>query len=484
MRSASDFIFLNHNDGLPQKGGWQTIGNSNLWRYNLHYFDDLTALNCEERIKWHRALISRWIEENIPREGIGWEPYPTSLRIVNWIKYALAGNNMNSDWIRSLAIQSRWLRKRLEWHLLGNHLLTNAKALCFAGCYYKGKEAQEWLKQGRDILIDQLSEQILGDGGHFELSPMYHNIILEDVLDLINLSAAYPNQIPQEVTNQLKDFSNRMFQWREIMEHPDEELAFFNDCARGIAAPSLLLKEYAARLGLENLDSIEKHQVYLEHSGYFRWEQGSAVLIGDVGQIGPDYIPGHGHADTLSFELSIGSQRIFVNSGTSFYEDSPERLRQRGTGAHNSVEVDGENSSEVWKSFRVARRAKPFDLRIKKRGGEWRELECSHDGYKRLKGRNIHCRSWQLEEGRLVVRDNIQGPFIKAAARFYLHPAIKVTGNALILPNGLNIQFAGEGGEFKIVASTWHPEFGKSIPSRCIELHINKPKASVFFEWN
>lgn len=484
MRNAGDFIFLNHNDCLPQKDGWQTIGNSDLWRYNLHYFDDLTARNCEERIKWHRALIARWIEENIPREGIGWESYPTSLRIVNWIKYALAGNSMDSDWIRSLAIQSRWLRKRLEWHLLGNHLLANAKALCFAGCYYKGKEAQEWLKQGLDVLIDQLSEQILTDGGHFELSPMYHNIILEDVLDLINLSAAYPNQIPQEIINQLKDFSFRMFQWREIMEPVDGDLAFFNDCARGIAAPSFLLKGYAARIGLENLGSIEKHQVYLEHSGYFRWGQGSAVLIGDVGQIGPDYNPGHGHADTLSFELSIGSQRIFVNSGTSAYEDSSERLRQRGTGAHNSVEIDGENSSEIWKSFRVARRAKPFDLRIKKRGGEWHELECSHDGYKRLKGRNIHCRSWQLEEGRLVVIDKIQGPFMRAVARFYLHPAIKVKGNALILPNGLNIQFAGEGGEFKIVASTWHPEFGKSIPSHCIELHLNTSKASVFFEWN
>lgn len=484
MRGAGDFIFLNHNDCLPQKGGWQTIGNSALWRYNLHYFDDLTARNYEERIKWHRALINRWIGENIPGDGIGWDSYPTSLRIVNWIKYAFAGNSMDSDWIRSLAIQSRWLRKRLEWHLLGNHLLTNAKALCFAGCFFQGKEAQEWLKQGLDLLGDQLSEQILDDGGHFELSPMYHNIILEDVLDLINLSLAYPEQIPVEYQNQLQKCSRMMFRWMGFMGHPDGESAFFNDATKEIAAPPQELKEYAVHLGLESSDSIEKHQVYLEPSGYFRWVRGPAVLIGDVGQIGPDYIPGHGHADTLSFELSIGAQRILVNPGTSLYEDSPERLRQRGTGAHNTVEVDGENSSEVWKSFRVARRAKPFDFRIKKRGEEWRELECSHDGYKRLKGRNIHCRSWQLEEGRLVVRDKIQGPFMSAVARFHLHPAIKVTGNSLLLPNGMNIKFAGEGGEFQIVESMWHPEFGKSIPSHCIELHLNTPKASVSFEWN
>jgi uncharacterized heparinase superfamily protein len=244
------------------------------------------------------------------------------------------------------------------------------------------------------------------------------------------------------------------------------------------------LKNYAARVGVSHCSSNISSQEYLKESGFFRWSNCEAVLIGDVGSIGPDYIPGHGHADTLSFEFSYAGQRIIVNSGTSLYEESSERLRQRGTSAHSTVEINGENSSEVWKSFRVARRANPFDFRIKKHGGEWIEIVCSHDGYKRLKGRNIHCRSWQLKEGRLIIRDEIQGPFVSAVARFHLHPAIKVTGNSLLLPNGMDIQFRGEGGEFQIVKSTWHPEFGKSIPSHCIEFHLNTSKASVSFEWN
>ncbi|MFB1490650.1 MULTISPECIES: heparinase II/III family protein [unclassified Thiocapsa] len=48
-------------------------------------------------------------------------------------------------------------------------------------------------------------------------------------------------------------------------------------------------------------------------------EAGSAVALLDVAPIGPDYLPGHAHADTLSFELSLFGQRVIVNGGTSRY---------------------------------------------------------------------------------------------------------------------------------------------------------------------
>ena len=166
------------------------------------------------------------------------------------------------------------------------------------------------------------------------------------------------------------------------------------------------------------------------------------------------------------------------------YEESAERLRQRGTSAHNTVEIDGVNSSQVWKSFRVARRASPYDLSIKKHNGNWLELSCSHDGYQRLKGRNVHRRTWQLERDKLVVKDVITGPFESAVARFHLHPEIKAIGNDLLLPNGAIIRFAGEGGEFQCVDVTWYPEFGKTIPSKCIELHMKTSNACTYFEWN
>ena len=63
------------------------------------------------------------------------------------------------------------------------------------------------------------------------------------------------------------------------------------------------------------------------------------------------------HADNLSFEWSLGEQRVLVNSGTSLYGVSSERHRQRKTKSHNTVEIDGFDSSEIWSGFRVARRA-------------------------------------------------------------------------------------------------------------------------------
>ncbi len=98
--------------------------------------------------------------------------------------------------LESLALQLRWLRRRLEYHLLGNHLLCNGKALVFGRLYFEGPEADEWLRTGLAVVERELREQILDDGAHFERSPMYHLIVLEDLLDMININCAYDRPIP------------------------------------------------------------------------------------------------------------------------------------------------------------------------------------------------------------------------------------------------------------------------------------------------
>ena len=128
------FHFLNEIHDLSEHD-WDGDTLEKLWRYNLHYFDDLNAQDAATRKDWHRALLVRWVRENPPATGTGWEPYPTALRIVNWIKWSLAGNELPDECLESLAVQTRWLAKRLEIHLLGNHLFANAKALVFAGLF-------------------------------------------------------------------------------------------------------------------------------------------------------------------------------------------------------------------------------------------------------------------------------------------------------------------------------------------------------------
>ena len=140
----------------------------------------------------------------------------------------------------------------------------------------------------------------------------------------------------------------------------------------------------------ENLvQPVKEFLVDLPDSGYSRIDMGDVVAIIDRAAVGPDYLPGHAHADTLSFELSIFGQRVIVNSGTSTYREGSERLRQRGTSSHSTVVIDNQNSSEVWASFRVARRAKIFNVETSIDNGKI-YLSAQHDGYKRLSGSPIH----------------------------------------------------------------------------------------------
>ena len=135
ITKANKFSFLN-TDGDLSEIGWDGPQREKLWRYNQHYFDDLNAYQAELRIDYHKELLENWILENAPGVGVGWESYPTSLRIVNWIKWSLRTEKLSESAMQSLAIQLRWLSRRLEIHLMGNHLFANAKALVFGGLFF------------------------------------------------------------------------------------------------------------------------------------------------------------------------------------------------------------------------------------------------------------------------------------------------------------------------------------------------------------
>jgi uncharacterized heparinase superfamily protein len=401
-----------------------------LWLYNLHYFDFPTS-----------ELIERWLAENPAGHGHGWEPYPLSRRIVNWIKWDLAGNRLSQSAIASLANQARALAQSLEYHLQANHLFANFKALVFAGSFFSASEADRWFSIGSEGLAGQVSEQFLADGGHFERSPMYHALLLEDLLDLTNLAAVYAK------AGDWSDPLPRILGWLEAMCHPDGEVSFFNDACYGVAPSLCELQQYARRLGMFSVP------VRLGESGYIRLEKSDAVVLFDAAPIGPDYQPGHAHADTLSFELSVHGQRQLVNSGISTYENSPERLAQRGTAAHNTVRIDGRNQSEVWRAFRVARRARPANIRSDHRTF----AEASHTGYLRLKDPVLHTRRLELRSDAVVVSDTLVGRNVHTAEIFFhCHPEAQVQVD-------LDPRLTRS-----VESTSWHPEFNRSIPNKTI----------------
>ncbi|MHB1037907.1 MAG: heparinase II/III family protein [Pirellulales bacterium] len=492
------FRFLNEEREIDSAEAWRDERLDLLWLYNLHYFEDLNSLGADDRRAWHGELVERWIRENPPGLGPGWHPYPLSQRIVHWIKAALAGQPLSEAALHSLAVQARYLSHRLETYLLGNHLLANAKALVFAGTFFSGEEAEQWRATGLRILAREIPEQVLPDGGHFERSSMYHGIILEDLLDLENLAAAYPENLPEPgraAPRRWTEVIERMRRWLKTMCHPDGQIALFNDAAVGIACRPADLDAYAQRLGLAPVSEPAEGLTHLDASGYIRLQQGPAVAFLDVGPIGPDYLPAHAHADTLTFELSLWGRRFLVNSGTSCYRDDPQRQWERSTAAHNTVEVDRADSSEVWGRFRVARRARPRGLEIAAPPGGALEVSCAHDGYRRLPGRVVHRRTWRLAADRFDITDVLEGTSQSAVARFHLHPEVVPCG-AGVSPaqdapsSSLAFQHAGRtvawsspGAAGRLEPSTYHPEFGLSQPNLCLSVVLPTRKTVHSFSW-
>ena len=411
---------------------WNDPGIEKLWLYHLHYLE-----------RPHPETVTAWIEENPAGNGNGWEPYPISRRITSWVKWLLESpleETLRRQVENSLAAQAEWLSQSLEWHLLGNHLLANAKGLVLAGAYFDGPDAWRWLQEGIGILRRELKEQILEDGGHFELSPMYHALLLEDLLDLVNISHLFPQALGEEET-EWRRLAARMLGWLSQMTHPNGQTAYFNDSVHGMAADHVELESYAARLG------VKAEHVPLGPSGYIRLEAGDTVVLFDAGPVGPDYQPGHAHCDLLSLEVSYNGQPVITNTGISTYESCPTRLEERRTAAHNTVRVDGAEQSEVWESFRVARRARVLHTKVSRC---W--AEAKHDGYRRLTGGVTHWRRVEVDNEQLKVDDRLEGTgFHRVEIFWHLAPGANV-----------NVQF-GDNIVRLDKTGAWCIEFGRRI---------------------
>ena len=384
-----EFTFLNV---TAKPKGWNDESLELLWRYNLHYFDWIVGgeeFNAEtQRCREAEDLIERWIRENPRGSFPGWDPYPTSLRIVNWVKY-LRNHSASLDHgdknriEASLRTQVKWLGRHLEWHLLANHLLANAKALVFAGKYF---DQRDWYSKGMAIYRRQLPEQTCSDGVNFERSPMYHAIIFEDMLDL----AEYTGE------ELFVSYVAHMADGMRLLTGPDGKIALFNDATEGIAKQPAELLARAEKFN--RAEHVEKG----EGSGFLRMEAGEWVVLAKCGEIGPSYQPGHAHADTFSFELWKEGRKVIGDTGCSTYLPGAVRSYERSTRAHNTVVIDGKDSSEVWASHRVGRR---FDRHRHRRDFKLTEEGLYGTDHIFLKGRhNVEIR-FHLPPG--VAKENV-----------------------------------------------------------------------------
>lgn len=351
-------VTLLNESGTPGGKNWNHADKSHLWNFNLHYLEFLIPLagayQREQDVRYYRCFrryCKSWMRDNQEGTGDGWHPYTISLRLTNlWICLDGFGKvvQMDMEFLQelenSMYAQYRHLQKHLERHLLGNHYFENLKAIVLGALYFQEPEIYQTYKE---LLIEQMKEQILADGIHYERSMMYHKIILEDLIRLGIAVMGEDEVFYEEIWNTLKNMSDAMYSMEEDMGHTP----LFNDAGDQVARPyrSLVVSV------LMCFAIFPDWKVAFKEAGYYCLKNDNLKLVLDAGEIGPEYMPGHGHCDGLSFELSWNGQPLFVNSGTGLYQ-GPLRSYFRSTAAHNTVVIDGEEQSMCWGEHRVGKR--------------------------------------------------------------------------------------------------------------------------------
>jgi uncharacterized heparinase superfamily protein len=254
------------------------------------------------------------------------------------------------------------------------------------------------------------------------LSTTYHAQLTEDLLDLVQMhrisGAPYPAK--------WDDTAQKALDWLGAMTRPDGRPPLFNDACYGVARGLGEIAGYATQLGFDKPRAPRDGLTHLVASGYFRYQTARYCLLGDVGPIGPDYIPGHAHCDMLSFELCVAGAPVVVDTGVSTYEAGERRALERSTASHNTVQLGTLEQSEMWGVFRVGRRARIRDVH----GGR-DFIEGSHDGFARHGC--LHRRRFEFAPQMICITDWLTGKArngLAAHARFHFAPGIEVKPTA------------------------------------------------------
>jgi hypothetical protein len=430
---------------------WHPSGRSLLSLFQLHYFDWAPHTPRERLLR----QIDSWIAANPPGAWPSWHPYPASLRIVNWIRSL--GPTMPEAVARSVATQAAFLERNLEFHLGGNHLLENLRALLAAGFRFDGPAAQRWRRRGLDLLLAELNEQVLTDGGHYERAPYYHLRMTNLVADAIALLSGANLPVPP----QLRDACERMTGFHRALRHPDGSFPLFHDSIEPDPAPP---PPASAPLSFPA-------------SGYYILESPHGRLLADYGAPGAEPNPAHHHAGIFSFELSAGSTRIVTDSGTETYDPGPRRDQLRSTAAHSTVRVDGQDQFQPWGGFRVGRRAWVSTVQ-EIRAPRFQVISASHDGYRRLgveHRRTILCLP---DLGWLVVDDLLGAGQHHFESFLHFAPGLEPSLEAGLLclrPLGWAVVPFGASAPPEIISDACSPRLGVSEPSRTLVLRGDVP---------
>jgi hypothetical protein len=475
--AKGEFGFLSITRFFPDEIGWRDPSLNHLWRYQLQYFNYAKELGMAGWLKedsvYFRAfcrLVDSWIVGNPYGSLDGWHPFTISIRVVNWIyAYVLFADYIEEDtgfqkrFLKSLHEQCNFLSRHLEFEARGNHLLSNLKALIFAGLFFNRKD---WLDRGLKYLPEELDEQILSDGGHFERSPMYHLIVMQDLIECYWVMKDLEDPIVGKLTiciERMKKYlvGIHLFGHMPLVNDSSCDLmpdtAAVWDLAQCIAGkqdgvePRLFSWMMVGRVtkAPRRIEYLNRSSEMAE-SGYYVIRSDDSAMLIDCGRVCPDYLPAHGHADMLSYELWLSGEPLITDSGVYEYTAGKWRDYFRSTRAHNTIVVDGQEQSEIWGSFRIARRAFPQDI-VWGSGTGIDYFSGAHSGYHRLADPVTHRRRIvHVADMGWIIIDTLEGDAIHLVENYVnFHPDVKVAADK---PDRLELAWGDQEG------TLWHGE--------------------------
>jgi len=435
MKSRSEYYEL-FNDKLNLRDIHWHDNIDKLKKYHLHYFDFLKNCSADDGMR----IIRGWVEENPSSiKNDGWEPYPIALRIVNWILFFVR-NDISPDKkiTNSFYLQGKWLYKQCEFHLLANHLLKDIVALLFWGYCFSDQRIVKWALKNLDR---QLDEQFNSDSLHYEYSPTYHALAINDTLDCYNLLENNSVGEGKGINEKLRGIAGRGLGAAEYL-NAGKYIPVGDVNYEG--CPDLLeLKLYAEKLNIGCNSSSPDDFPSLKTNNL------KIMMINSP--FSPAYNPAHSHGDKLSVLLWDKNMPILTDTGNYNYQVSEERMYSRSVAAHNTIQVDNFQQAEFWAAFRIGYRGK-----VEKQKADLNRIASvfKHKKYK-------HYRSLESTENRIILNDKIvAGGRHSFKQYFHFHPecSVKRKGNGIIINDSIFINYRHP---FDLIKTEYYPEMYK-----------------------
>lgn len=424
--------------------------------HSFSYLRDLRSMGGDTARKTARDLVGDWMNRYDRFDPQTWDTSLLANRLYFWITSfeffgASAGADFQSRYFDSLIRQARHLSRTIKRDLYGIDLLIAARGLIYAGLSFTGREA--WVIQGFNIILNQLDEQILSDGGHVSRSPQKTATALQILLDL--RCALRRADLP--VPDMLQHAIDRVAQALKFFRLLDKKLALFHGGLEGDTA-------WLDALASQSLTS-NKTLKSLPETGFERLQLGRCTLMVDAATVpnAPHDITAH--SSPLSFELSYGRERVFTNCGSHPLSAEWQQIL-RHTAAHNGLTINGSPVHDLSSIGSFKTRHSPITL---KRVDEAHSilLDMKHNGFEPSHG-IIHQRRFYLSDNGLDVRgeDTLTAALDPEDAltiniRFHLHPRVLVSlvqdgQEALLrLQSGLGFRFFSVGGTLTLENSIY-----------------------------